>query len=107
MVKNLSGGNQQKVSIGKALSCEPKVLILDEPTRGVDVGAKKEIYELMNAFKDKGMGVLMISSEIPEILGVCDRVMVMHEGHIAGILDRKEATQEKIMRLAIGVEEVI
>jgi ribose transport system ATP-binding protein len=106
LVKNLSGGNQQKVSIGKALSCEPKVLILDEPTRGVDVGAKKEIYELMNAFKDKGMGVLMISSEIPEILGVCDRVMVMHEGHIAGILDRKEATQEKIMRLAIGVEEV-
>ncbi len=106
LVKNLSGGNQQKVSIGKALSCEPKVLILDEPTRGVDVGAKKEIYELMNAFKDKGMGVLMISSEIPEILGICDRVMVMHEGRIVGILDREEATQEKIMRLAIGVEEV-
>lgn len=104
-VKNLSGGNQQKVSIGKALSCQPKVLILDEPTRGVDVGAKKEIYELMNAFKEKGMGILMISSEIPEILGVCDRVMVMHEGHIAGILDRKDATQEKIMRLAIGVGE--
>jgi len=104
-VKNLSGGNQQKVSIGKALSCEPKVLILDEPTRGVDVGAKKEIYELMNAFKDKGMGILMISSEIPEILGVCDRVMVMHEGEIAGILERKDATQEGIMRLAIGVEE--
>ncbi|MBN2898729.1 MAG: ribose ABC transporter ATP-binding protein RbsA [Clostridia bacterium] len=102
-VKNLSGGNQQKVSIGKALSCEPKVLILDEPTRGVDVGAKKEIYELMNAFKEKGMAILMISSEIPEILGVCDRVMVMHEGRIAGILDRKDATQEKIMRLAIGV----
>jgi len=106
LVKNLSGGNQQKVSIGKALSCEPKVLILDEPTRGVDVGAKKEIYELMNAFKDKGMGVLMISSEIPEILGICDRVMIMHEGRIVGILDREEATQEKIMRLAIGVEEV-
>lgn len=104
-VKNLSGGNQQKVSIGKALSCDPKVLILDEPTRGVDVGAKKEIYELMNAFKEKGMGILMISSEIPEILGVCDRVMVMHEGHIAGILDRKDATQEGIMRLAIGVGE--
>jgi len=106
LVKNLSGGNQQKVSIGKALSCGPKVLILDEPTRGVDVGAKKEIYELMNAFKDKGMGVLMISSEIPEILGICDRVMIMHEGRIVGILDREEATQEKIMRLAIGVEEV-
>ncbi len=104
-VKNLSGGNQQKVSIGKALSCKPKVLILDEPTRGVDVGAKKEIYELMNAFKDKGMGILMISSEIPEILGVCDRVMVMHEGRIVGILDRNDATQEKIMRLALGVKE--
>lgn len=104
-VKLLSGGNQQKVSIGKALSCQPKVLMLDEPTRGVDVGAKKEIYELMNAFKEKGMGILMISSEIPEILGVCDRVMVMHEGHIAGILERKDATQEKIMRLAIGVGE--
>lgn len=104
-VKNLSGGNQQKVSIGKALSCKPKVLILDEPTRGVDVGAKKEIYELMNAFKDKGMGILMISSEIPEILGVCDRVMVMHEGRIVGILDRHDATQEKIMRLALGVKE--
>jgi ribose transport system ATP-binding protein len=104
-VKLLSGGNQQKVSIGKALSCQPKVLMLDEPTRGVDVGAKKEIYELMNAFKEKGMGILMISSEIPEILGICDRVMVMHEGHIAGILERKDATQEKIMRLAIGVGE--
>ncbi len=106
-VKNLSGGNQQKVSIGKALSCEPKVLILDEPTRGVDVGAKKEIYELMNAFKEKGMGIIMISSEIPEILGICDRVMVMHEGRIAGILDRNDATQEKIMRLAIGVKEAV
>lgn len=104
-VKLLSGGNQQKVSIAKALSIGPKVLILDEPTRGVDVGAKKEIYELMNQFKAEGMGILMISSEIPELLGVCDRIMVMHAGKIAGILNREEATQEKIMRLAIGSEK--
>ncbi|MCK8060735.1 MULTISPECIES: sugar ABC transporter ATP-binding protein [unclassified Fusibacter] len=104
IVKHLSGGNQQKVSIAKALSCDPKVLILDEPTRGVDVGAKKEIYELMNSFKEDGMGIIMISSEIPEILGICDRVLVMHEGKVAGILSRSEATQESIMRLAIGIE---
>jgi len=104
-VKLLSGGNQQKVSIAKSLSAKPKVLILDEPTRGVDVGAKKEIYELMNAFKKEGLGILMISSEIPELLGVCDRIMVMKQGEISGILTRSEATQEKIMRLAIGTGE--
>lgn len=104
-VKLLSGGNQQKVSIAKALSSEPKVLIMDEPTRGVDVGAKKEIYELMNGFKREGLGIIMISSEIPELLGVCDRIMVMREGRISGILDRKDATQEKIMRLAVGARE--
>lgn len=103
-VKLLSGGNQQKVSIAKALSVQPKVLILDEPTRGVDVGAKKEIYELMNTFKKQGLGILMISSEIPELLGVCDRIMVMHGGGISGILPRSEATQERIMRLAVGLE---
>ncbi|MDW7660946.1 MAG: ATP-binding cassette domain-containing protein [Bacillota bacterium] len=106
-VRLLSGGNQQKVSIAKSLSVKPKVLILDEPTRGVDVGAKKEIYELMNTFKKEGLGILMISSEIPELLGVCDRIMVMHEGKISGILNRVEATQEKIMRLAIGAGESI
>ncbi len=104
-IKLLSGGTQQKVSIAKALSCNPKILILDEPTRGVDVGAKKEIYELMNSFKKEGIGILMISSEIPEILGICDRIMVMHEGEIAGVLDRSEATQESIMKLAIGIKE--
>lgn len=98
----LSGGNQQKVSIAKSLSTEPKVLIMDEPTRGVDVGAKKEIYELMNDFKRKGLGILMISSEIPELLGVCDRIMVMSEGKIVGILSREEANSKEIMRLAIG-----
>ncbi len=102
-VKNLSGGNQQKVSISKSLLTKPKVLILDEPTRGIDVGAKKEIYDLMNEFKSEGMSVLMISSEIPELLGMCDRIMVMHEGEVFGILDREEATQEAIMRLAVGM----
>jgi ribose transport system ATP-binding protein len=101
-VKLLSGGNQQKVAIAKALSTQPKVLMLDEPTRGVDVGAKREIYELINELKKDGMGILMISSEIPELLGVCDRIMVMHAGRIAGILSREEATQESIMRLAVG-----
>jgi len=102
-VKNLSGGNQQKVSISKSLLTDPRVLILDEPTRGIDVGAKKEIYTLMNEFKARGMGVLMISSEIPELLGMCDRIAVMHEGTITGTLDRHEATQENIMRLAVGI----
>jgi len=103
-VKNLSGGNQQKVSIAKSLMTRPKVLVLDEPTRGVDVGAKKEIYDLMNQFKKEGMGILMISSEIPELLGMCDRILVMHEGTIQGVLSRAEATQENIMRYAVGLE---
>ena len=104
-VKNLSGGNQQKVSISKSLMSNPKILILDEPTRGVDVGAKKEIYTLINKFKKEGMCILMISSEIPEILGMSDRIMVMHEGKITGEMDLSEATQEIIMRHAIGMKE--
>jgi ribose transport system ATP-binding protein len=102
LVKNLSGGNQQKVSLSKSLMTNPKVLILDEPTRGVDVGAKKEIYDIINQFKKDGMSIIMISSEIPEILGMSDRIMVMHEGKITGQLDRSEANQESIMRLAVG-----
>lgn len=102
LIKYLSGGNQQKVSLAKNLDANPKVLILDEPTRGVDVGAKKEIYELINQFKKEGMSIIMISSEIPEILGMSDRIMVMHEGKIMGTLSREEATQEKIMSLAVG-----
>lgn len=105
-LKNLSGGNQQKVSIAKGLMTNPKVLILDEPTRGVDVGAKKEIYELINLFKQKGMCILMISSEIPEVVGMCDRVLVMHEGGISGELDLEQITQDNIMRLAVGMTEV-
>lgn len=102
LVRFLSGGNQQKVSLAKNLLTNPKLLILDEPTRGVDVGAKKEIYGLINRFKQEGMSILMISSEIPEILGMSDRIMVMHEGRITGMLSIEEASQEKIMRMAVG-----
>ncbi|WP_070000074.1 ribose ABC transporter ATP-binding protein RbsA [Cellulosilyticum sp. I15G10I2] len=104
LVKNLSGGNQQKVSITKSLMTKPKILILDEPTRGVDVGAKKEIYDIINSFKKEGMSIIMISSEIPEILGMSDRILVMHEGKITGELNREAATQESIMKCAVGVK---
>lgn len=103
-VKNLSGGNQQKVSIAKSLMTSPKILILDEPTRGVDVGAKKEIYDLINRYKIEGMSIIMISSEIPEILGMSDRILVMHEGRITGEFKKGTATQEKIMRCAVGMK---
>ena len=99
-VENLSGGNQQKVLIGRWLLTQPKVLILDEPTRGIDVGAKAEIHKLITKLAGQGVGVLMISSEMPEVLGMSDRIMVMHEGHLTGILDRAEADQVKIMELA-------
>ncbi|WP_345240462.1 sugar ABC transporter ATP-binding protein [Pontibacillus salipaludis] len=100
--KNLSGGNQQKVVIAKWIGIGPKVLILDEPTRGVDVGAKREIYQLMNELTDRGVAIIMVSSELPEVLGMSDRVLVVHEGTIAGELNREEADQEKIMTLATG-----
>lgn len=102
LVRYLSGGNQQKVSIAKNLISEPEILILDEPTRGVDVGARKEIYDLINTFKAEGMSIIVISSDIPEILGICDRIMVMHEGGISGFLEQKDASQEVIMTLAVG-----
>ncbi|MCY7708457.1 sugar ABC transporter ATP-binding protein [Bacillus safensis] len=100
--RSLSGGNQQKVVIAKWIGIQPKVLILDEPTRGVDVGAKREIYQLMNELTDRGVAILMVSSELPEILGMSDRVLVIHEGTISGELDKTEATQERIMTLATG-----
>jgi ribose transport system ATP-binding protein len=101
-VRNLSGGNQQKVIIARWLTLHPQVLILDEPTRGVDVGAKAEIHSLMRQLADEGMAVLMISSELPEILGISDRIMVMHEGRVTANLSREEATQDKIMHAATG-----
>ncbi len=99
---NLSGGNQQKVVLGKWLMTTPKVLILDEPTRGIDVGARVEIYNIINELVDKGVAVIVISSDLSEILGVCDRILVMHEGRFTVDLPVKEATQEKIMHYATG-----
>lgn len=98
----LSGGNQQKVAIAKGLMTRPKVLILDEPTRGVDVGAKKEIYQLINKFKDEGLSIILISSEMPEVLGMSDRILVMHEGRISAEFMRDQATQEQLLAAAIG-----
>ncbi len=99
-VGNLSGGNQQKVSLAKWLFVAPDILILDEPTRGIDVGAKFEIYTLMNELVERGMSIMMISSELPEVLGMSDRVYVMSDGEITGELDIEDADQEAIMRLA-------
>lgn len=100
-VRNLSGGNQQKVQIAKWMFVKPQVLILDEPTRGIDVGAKYEIYSLMNQLVEQGMSIIMISSELPEVLGMSDRLYVMSEGTITGELTAEEATEEKVMAMAI------
>jgi ribose transport system ATP-binding protein len=99
---NLSGGNQQKVVLAKWLSLDPKVLIFDEPTRGIDVGAKAEIYDLMRRLAEQGVAIIMISSDMEEILGVSDRVAVMHEGRLTGVLEREDCSEEAIMRLAVG-----
>ena len=99
---NLSGGNQQKVVLAKWIYTDPKILILDEPTRGVDIGAKKEIYNVINEMAAKGVAVIMVSSELPEVLGMSDRIMVVHEGHITGIIDAEGADQAKVMTLATG-----
>jgi ribose transport system ATP-binding protein len=102
LIKNLSGGNQQKVAIAKGLMTKPKVLILDEPTRGVDVGAKKEIYQLINQFKQEGMSIILVSSEMPEVLGMSDRILVMHEGRISAEFASRDANQERLMAAAVG-----
>jgi rhamnose transport system ATP-binding protein len=101
-VGTLSGGNQQKVALGRWLATEPKALILDEPTQGVDVGAKSEIHRLMGDLAERGMAIVMISSELPEVLGMSDRIAVMRGGGLAGTLARAEATQEKVLSLALG-----
>ncbi|ORM84450.1 D-xylose ABC transporter ATP-binding protein [Pantoea deleyi] len=100
IINNLSGGNQQKVLIARWLLAQPKILILDEPTRGIDVGAKAEIYRLISELANRGVAIIMVSSELPEILGMSDRVMVMHGGRITGILDKEDADQETILSLA-------
>ena len=98
----LSGGNQQKVAIARGLMTRPKVLVLDEPTRGVDVGAKKEIYQLINKFKQEGLSIILISSEMPEVMGMSDRILVMHEGRISGEFAAENVTQEALMAAAVG-----
>ncbi|RLM16328.1 ribose ABC transporter ATP-binding protein RbsA [Gibbsiella quercinecans] len=98
----LSGGNQQKVAIARGLMTRPKVLILDEPTRGVDVGAKKEIYQLINQFKQEGLSIILVSSEMPEVMGMSDRILVMHEGRLSGEFPIEQATQEALMAAAVG-----
>jgi len=105
MVSSLSGGNQQKIVMAKWIETEPKVLLLDEPTRGVDVGAKHEIYELMNNWTDKGIAIVLITSEMPELLAMSDRIIVMHRGKITAEFLRQEATQEKILNAAMGATE--
>jgi rhamnose transport system ATP-binding protein len=98
--RELSGGNQQKVVLAKWLSTNPSILILDEPTRGIDVGTKAAVHALMSKLASEGMAILMISSELPEVLGMSDRIIVMHEGHLTGHFSREEATQEKIISAA-------
>jgi len=104
ITESLSGGNQQKVVIAKWLMSTPKILILDDPTRGIDVGTKYEIYKLINKLAKNGIAIIMISSELEEVLGMSDRIMVMHEGKCTGILERKAATQKKVMALATGTK---
>jgi ABC-type sugar transport system ATPase subunit len=102
LVMNLSGGNQQKVSVSKALALNPKILILDEPTRGVDVNAKAEIHRIISNMAASGLTILMISSELPELIGMCDRIYVMKDGSIAGCFDRDDFSQEDILHIALA-----
>jgi ABC-type sugar transport system ATPase subunit len=101
-VGNLSGGNQQKVALARWLATEPSVIILDEPTQGVDIGAKAEIHTLISDLAASGLAIIMISSELPEVLGMSDRIVVMHAGTVSGTLERGEATQERVLELALG-----
>jgi ribose transport system ATP-binding protein len=98
----LSGGNQQKVVLARWLSMKPRVIIFDEPTRGIDVGAKNEIYELMRELANRGVAILMISSDMEEVIGVSDRIAVMHEGGISGFLERRQFSERNVLQLAVG-----
>jgi ribose transport system ATP-binding protein len=102
IVQYLSGGNQQKVVLGKWLNIRPRVLLLDEPTRGVDIGAKREIYTIMENLASQGVAILFVSSEMEEVLGMSDRTLVMHEGRITGELSHEELSEEAVMTLATG-----
>ena len=107
IVDNLSGGNQQKVALAKCLLARPRVLLMDEPTRGIDVGAKAEIYALMSRLAAEGLGIVMVSSELPELLNMCDRILVLCEGRLTGEFRRGEVTQEMILEAATSREEVL
>jgi ABC-type sugar transport system ATPase subunit len=104
-VQLLSGGNQQKVLMARWLMRDPKLLILAEPTRGIDVGSKSEIYRLMDEMAQRGLGIVFMSTEIPEILGIADRILVMREGHVVAEFDRREATQAKLVEAAAVAQE--
>ena len=103
-IRSLSGGNQQKIVLSKWLMKDIRVLILDEPTRGVDVGAKVEIYNIITELAEKGIAVIMVSSELPELLGMCDRIIVLSRGRVTGNIKREDFSQERIMRAATGLE---
>jgi ribose transport system ATP-binding protein len=105
-VRYLSGGNQQKVVIGKWLAMKPGILLLDEPTRGIDIGAKREIYALVEQLAEQGVAILFVSSEMEEILGMSDRALVMHEGRLSGVLNRDELSEEAVMQFATGRDGV-
>ena len=104
---SLSGGNQQKVVLAKWLSMAPRVMILDEPTRGIDVGSKNDIYALLRSLADAGVAILMISSDMEEVIGVCDRIAVMHEGRISGWLERPQFSEHRVLSLAVGALEAL
>jgi ribose transport system ATP-binding protein len=101
-VANLSGGNQQKVALAKWVHCENRVLIIDEPTRGVDIGAKVEIYNIINELASSGIAIIIVSSETSELMGICDRIMVIRKGEVRGMIGKEDFSEEEILRLAIG-----
>ena len=100
VTNNMSGGNQQKVVVARWIASNCKILLIDEPTRGVDVGAKREIYEILNRLVESGLSILMVSSELPELIGVCDRIVVLNEGKLTGVLEKSEFSEELIMSYA-------
>jgi len=104
-VRNLSGGNQQKLLIAKVMQAEPRIVIIDEPTRGIDIGTKQQIYDFIHRLSGEGVSVIVISSELPEVIGLADRVLVMRQGRIAGAVEGAQKTEDAIVRLAMGLAD--
>ena len=102
-VGNLSGGNQQKLLLAKTMLCDPDVVVIDEPTRGIDIGTKQQIYRLIHRLAEAGRSIIVISSEMPELIGLCDRVYVMHGGRVSGELEGRQVTEDNVIRLATGL----